>query len=223
MHIGKRRTAAIVSLAFLAAGCASQPESLVELPTYQLDLASSSPRTYRPKPAVARRGETGHSEWAAKGQRLWRYIVIHHSATDTGSAEIFDSAHRARGWDELGYHFVINNGNGRRDGLVEVGSRWRSQKWGAHCGGTPDNEYNNHGIGICLVGEYGHHVPSMAQMASLEKLLLYLMRTYDIPTENIIGHCDAPNACTKCPGSALHAWINSTLRMKLARHLAAAE
>src|SRR5579863_9129173 len=40
----------------------------------------------------------------------WQCIVIHHSASDVGGAERFDRWHRAKGWDELGYHFVIGNG-----------------------------------------------------------------------------------------------------------------
>ena len=42
---------------------------------------------------------------------------------------------QAKGWDELGYHFVIGNGTDTRDGQVEVGSRrdlymrlWRHER-----------------------------------------------------------------------------------------------
>lgn len=161
-----------------------------------------------------------NAEWVVRGARRWRYIVIHHSVTDGGNAETFDAAHRRRGWDELGYHFVITNGKGGRNGQVEIGSRWRSQKWGAHCGGTPNNEYNNFGIGICLVGDFTRTLPSRAQLASLRKLLLHLMRTYDIAPEDIIGHCDAPKARTECPGKAFHAYMRGRLRTELARRIA---
>src|SRR5687768_8035868 len=49
--------------------------------------------------------------------RRWNWIVIHHSATDNGSATSFDRSHRARGWDGMGYDFVIDNGRGAQDGL----------------------------------------------------------------------------------------------------------
>ena len=69
------------------------------------------------------------------------------------------SAHRRDNqWDELGYHFVIGNGTHTGDGQVEVGSRWGKQKHGAHCK-TPDNYYNDHGIGICLVGNFENSNP----------------------------------------------------------------
>ena len=72
-------------------------------------------------------------DWRPKAPaRDWKWIVIHHSASDAGDAATFDQWHRKRGWDELGYHFVINNGEGQPDGLVEVGGRWLEQKQGAH-------------------------------------------------------------------------------------------
>jgi len=130
----------------------------------------------------------------------WKAIVIHHSAGENGCAKAFDKAHRARGWDELGYHFVIGNGRDKPDGLVEVGSRWRKQKHGAHCK-TASNFYNDHGIGICLVGNFEHHYPTAKQMRSLKKLLLFLTYRYDIPPEHVYGHGDLGR--TKCPGRYL--------------------
>ena len=68
--------------------------------------------------------------------RRWDGVVIHHSALDFGDADTYDRQHRSRGWDSLGYHFVINNGNssnGHKDGEVEVGLRWKQQTKGAHC------------------------------------------------------------------------------------------
>ena len=164
---------------------------------------------------------TAHKWYAKPNGRAWKHIVIHHSASDSGSAASFDRYHRIkRGWDELGYHFVIDNGHGGPDGRVEVGSRWVKQKHGAHCGGTPGNEYNEHGIGICLVGTFTAGMPTKAQLASLRKLLLYLMRTHRIGENSVIGHRDAPFACTACPGDAMHRYICHTLRPQLTRALA---
>src|SRR4051812_31599948 len=56
--------------------------------------------------------------------RKWTCVVIHHSGTEVGGARRFDRAHRSRGWDELGYHFVVGNGSDTADGQVEVGPRW---------------------------------------------------------------------------------------------------
>lgn len=131
-------------------------------------------------------------------KRSWKYIVIHHSASDSGGAAAFDSWHRQRGFDELGYHFVIDNGEGGIDGNVEVGSRWYKQKQGAHTKSS-DGRYNDQGIGICLVGNFEKSSPTPAQWASLVKLVAYLKRTCNISETDIIGHRDA-NEKTLCPG-----------------------
>ncbi len=129
----------------------------------------------------------------------WQVIVIHHSASDTGGARAFDVAHRARGWDELGYHFVIGNGTDTPDGYIEVGSRWFKQKHGAHCK-TPSNFYNDFGIGICIVGNFDNYSPSERQMRSLKKLVNFLCQRYHIPANRIYGHREAHGASTHCPG-----------------------
>jgi hypothetical protein len=133
--------------------------------------------------------------------RSWQAIVIHHSATPAGGAARFDREHREKGWDELGYDFVIGNGTDTADGLVEVGSRWVKQKVGAHAK-TPDNWYNEHGIGICLVGNFDADRPTAAQMRSLAKLVAFMMRTYRIPADRVVGHGDTKP--TDCPGAHMH-------------------
>lgn len=125
--------------------------------------------------------------------------------------------HRARGWDELGYHFVINNGTGQRDGKVEVGPRWAKQKWGAHCK-TPDNAYNDYGIGICLVGDWRDRLPSQAQRRQLRELVFFLADHYGIDAAHVIGHNDAPGTKTQCPGQALRRYVHTNLRDALITH-----
>lgn len=134
--------------------------------------------------------------------RNWRWIVLHHSATHGGGAIQFDKDHKARGWDELGYHFVIGNGTDTSDGLIEVGNRWRKQKHGAHAK-TGDNRFNELGIGICVVGDFDHGQPSAAQMRALTQLTASLMKAYNIPANRVIGHRDTKG--TACPGETLYA------------------
>ncbi len=129
--------------------------------------------------------------------RPWRYIVIHHSATLTGGAAAFDRMHRDKGWDELGYHWVVGNGTETSNGQIEVGPRWLKQKWGAHTK-TPDNRFNDYGIGVCLVGNFDITRPTSEQVKSLSKLVAYLMRTYHISADHVLGHGDCKP--TDCPG-----------------------
>lgn len=130
-------------------------------------------------------------------KRQWKYIVIHHSASDAGNEVIFDREHKERGWRGVGYDFVIDNGQGGPDGRVEVTFRWEQQIQGAHAG---NEEYNEHGIGICLVGNFDEGLPTARQMDSLVGLINYLQDRCKIPTANILGHCDVRIGGTHCPG-----------------------
>jgi hypothetical protein len=132
--------------------------------------------------------------------RRWRKIIVHHSASPGGSARGIHAYHLSKGWDGLGYHFVIGNGipdgNGRRqrDGEAHVGYRWRRQKNGAHAG----KKFNGHSIGICLIGNFQASRPSDKQMQSLVRLVKYLMQTCDIPADQIYPHREV--RATRCPG-----------------------
>ena len=130
----------------------------------------------------------------------WEGIIIHHSGTRSGNAAQFDKWHRQQDWDGLGYHFVIDNGAGGPDGRVEVGYRWRNQMTGAHCREEQgdDNYWNEHTIGICLVGNFELQQPTPKQYDSLGRLVRFLQKRYNIPTHRIIGHRDVKP--TACPG-----------------------
>ena len=128
--------------------------------------------------------------------RQWRAIVLHHSGTLGGSAAAFDKTHRLiRGWNSLGYHFVIGNGRGAGDGEIEVGPRWRAQQEGAHARGL-----NSSAIGICLVGNFMKHPPTARQMASLKSLTIYLQERFSIPAKHVYLHSEVSGASTLCPG-----------------------
>ena len=129
----------------------------------------------------------------------WKYIIIHHSATDEGSALSFYKYHRSRGWETLGYHFVIDNGSyGKQDGQIEVSPRWIKRQDGSHC---KAGSMNCKAIGICLVGNFNTEKVSDKQMSSLVYLVNILKKYYDIPVRNIIGHGQVKGAKTECPGS----------------------
>ena len=132
----------------------------------------------------------------------WEYIVIHHSATEVGNAELFDKGHRRRGfWNGLGYHFVIDNGTaGTRPGEIETSHRWLHQMDGAHCNAM---DMNQKGIGICLVGNFDEEKVSPAQFNSLVWLIRQLQAKYHIPAHRVLRHHDVPGKNgTHCPGKS---------------------
>lgn len=203
----KSAVASVVA-ALVMSGCTAGRAGLIrDLPPPLFDIPSQQrQRPFKvidlrsvPRPRMA--APWTPSEWRPSGgiSSRWSHIVIHHSASASGNARRFDSYHRnVKHWDELGYHFVIGNGTNSGDGEIEVGPRWIKQKHGAHCK-TPGNYYNRHGIGICLVGDYRRAPPSDAQMASLTRLVLFLMRQCGIAAENIVTHGGVAGG-TICPG-----------------------
>ncbi|MBX8484977.1 N-acetylmuramoyl-L-alanine amidase [Pseudomonas cichorii] len=111
-------------------------------------------------------------------------IVVHCSATgpnaDIGVREI-TQWHIQRGFDTVGYHYVI-----RRNGELETGRA--ESTIGAHVKG-----HNSNSIGVCLAGGVdAKNKPennfTPAQFATLETLLQQLQSRY--PAARILGHRD---------------------------------
>ena len=129
----------------------------------------------------------------------WKYIIIHHSGTEDGSALQFHRWHLNKGWDKgVGYHFVIDsNESSKQDGQIESTPRWIKQEDGAHC---KAGDMNTRGIGICLVGNFDKERVSDKQMESLVLLVNKLRRHYKIPLNRIMGHGEVSGASTHCPG-----------------------
>ncbi len=144
-------------------------------------------------------------------RRDWKYIIIHHSATDCGSKATFDRYHREQnGWRGVGYDFVIGNGRGAPDGVVEVTFRWEKQIDGAHANHPT---YNKYGIGICLVGNFEKARPTEKQMRALVALVNYLQERCRIPTRNVLGHRHVRPDGTRCPGKNFP-WYEFLSRLK---------
>ena len=77
-------------------------------------------------------------------------IIIHCSATRAGQdlrAKDIDRMHKQRGFNQIGYNFVVD-----LDGHVENGRPLSID--GAHCNtkGFSGVSYNKHSIGICYIG-----------------------------------------------------------------------
>ena len=150
------------------------------------------------KPAVA--PQTAGPGWQLP-DGTWQYLVIHHSATQSGSVQSIHRQHQQRkeadgtAWLGIAYHFVIGNGNGMRDGEVQATFRWQQQLHGAHAGNAL---FNARGIGICLIGNFEETAPSNQQLDALKKLVTQLAARYQIPRRQVIGHSAVRS--TQCPG-----------------------
>lgn len=116
--------------------------------------------------------------------RKIKHIIIHcadtYASMDIGRSEI-DKWHKDRGWNGVGYHYVI-----RRNGIIEVGRM--EQVIGAHVAG-----FNTNSIGICWVGGKGldnkaEDNRTIAQVDSMRLLVKSLKIRY--PDAEVVGHRD---------------------------------
>jgi hypothetical protein len=146
--------------------------------------------------------DIGNAQWPTdEDLRGWKYIVLHHTATEQGSVESIHETHlqkkdkKGHPWQGIGYHFVIGNGAGMRDGEIEPTFRWKQQLSGAHAG---VNDYNELGIGVVLVGNFEKRHPTPAQLQAVKRLIGTLSRDFGIPADRVIGHADVK--ATECPG-----------------------
>lgn len=135
------------------------------------------------------------------------HIIIHCSDSEFGNAALIREWHLARGFKDIGYHLVVLNGwtakgifNGNLNGKVEHGRPigdddiLTGEEIGAHCLG-----YNQTSIGVCLIGKSRF---TGEQRETARGLLYPLMYKYDIPLENVLGHCETKSGCDEgktCP------------------------
>ncbi|NQZ57666.1 MAG: N-acetylmuramoyl-L-alanine amidase [Lentisphaeraceae bacterium] len=129
-------------------------------------------------------------------------ITVHHTDDGPKLSKMSDlkflrgieNYHRnTKGWATIGYHFVIG-----RDGRIYEGRPIKYQ--GAHA--SPNNSNN---LGISLIGDFNHHMPSNAQINSLKALLAHVRKTYKISAKNVYGHTHQGK--TECPGKMMKVWV----------------
>ena len=131
--------------------------------------------------------------------RDWEYIIIHHSGAGVGDPEGIDRDHQSRGWEGIGYHFVIGNDRPMPIGSVQWTFRWNLQRHGAH---VKVGSINQKGIGICLIGNYDNEPePTLQLRRAAELCALLVERIPSLRVENILGHGEVDGTNTNCPGS----------------------
>ena len=111
-------------------------------------LSDSPPSTRANFPAIkplilGQDSGTSENSWAPEAsasidQDPWDQIIIHHSGRMTGTVRDLDARAKSAGLNGVGYHFVIGNGSGLSDGVVEKGYRWTQFQ---STEGIPDNNH----------------------------------------------------------------------------------
>ena len=118
-------------------------------------------------------------------------IIVHCSATAEGhdyTVGDIDRWHKSRGWQCIGYHYVIY-----RDGSVHTGRP--VAQIGAHCTG-----HNANSIGVCYIGGFAadgktpKDTRTPQQREALRRLVADLQKQY--PGATVHGHREfAAKAC----------------------------
>lgn len=114
----------------------------------------------------------------------YKGIVVHCSDSKFGNSQIIEDWHKQRGWSDIGYHFVILNGQFENnsyfdfmDGMIE--SARDIDLAGAHALG-----YNDY-LGICLIGVNEF---TEKQFLTLNNLIKNLCSKFHIDEEHILFH-----------------------------------
>lgn len=119
-------------------------------------------------------------------------IIIHCTATPEGrevTVKEIDAWHKQRGWQGVGYHYVIY-----LDGSIHPGRD--INKVGAHCSG-----HNKNSIGICYVGGVDKNMkPKDTRTPEQKEALIYLLKKLKTkyPNAGIFGHRDFANKACPC-------------------------
>lgn len=146
-------------------------------------------------------------DYLKHGNKLVDTIFVHQATTrpewmEDQSVEAkrdeIDRWHRARGWNGIGYHYVID-----RDGKVAKGRD--ESRIGAHVA-----NHNTGSIGICLIGGHGASMDdpfsrnfTPQQDAALRELIEDIKTRAKI--KRIRGHNEVANKV--CPGFNVAQWL----------------
>ena len=204
----------------LLAGCQASPRSRLPEPNWPASRGEPS----APRPAA---GGTGgylpRRRWTSDGPKNWladpmgrvTRITLHHdgmspffgrTASDAADRlELIRRSHLGRGWADIGYHFAIDP-----QGNVWEGRPLNLQ--GAHV-----KDQNEQNIGVVVLGNFQEQSPTPAAVATVDRFVAQLMRTYRVPLRSVYTHQEL--GPTVCPGYHLqrHMVMARSARGALAR------
>lgn len=194
----------------------TNPPVVVNEPTKPVWTPPANPVT--PGPVV---GVLPRSRWTPQGMKRpentramggVKYITVHHDGmnafydmSEGGAVKRLNTireshterkAKAGEKWADIGYHFIVD----------PAGRVWEGrplQYQGAHV-----QDYNEHNIGVMCMGNFEQQSPSRAQVESLDRFVLQLMKQYRITLGNVKTHREW--ASTACPGRNLQSHMVQT-------------
>lgn len=148
-------------------------------------------------------GIVGNNTWrvlqqqSPQSKRKINDIILHCSATQEGKSftvEDIRKWHKAQGWSDIGYHYLIY-----LDGSIHKG-RDESIS-GAHC-----ENHNSNSIGVCYIGGVDKNgkpkdTRNKEQKQAQHKLIQELLDKYNLTLNNV--HCHNQYSNKACPSHSI--------------------
>lgn len=137
--------------------------------------------------------------------RELKKVIIHCSATPKSrevSVKEIRKWHKERGFDDIGYHYVIH-----QDGTIERGRDIR--KVGAHCLGQ-----NTHSVGVCYIGglDSGEAADTMTPKQEKALISLYFSLRCIFGELSLHGHNEFTNK-KSCPNFKVKEKFNDLINL----------
>lgn len=161
------------------------------------------------EPVLARSRWTGSGvarPWEAAPMRSVVRITVHHDGmTPFDSGSLYDvtdrierirRAHVARGWADIGYHYVID----------PAGRVWEARP--THLQGAHVRDNNPQNLGILVLGNYQQQHPTRESLASLDRFVAAQMQRYRVPLSRVYTHQEL--SPSECPGRSLQRYMEQT-------------
>ena len=135
---------------------------------------------------------------ADQSHNYWNQIEIQYSNTESGNIEQLAALSNLESPDHIHYHFIICNGNGGHDGLIQPTEKWQRQSpilvqasrdrlflAGSSRDEEPDSRYTipEQTIYICVIANSETSLPTNFQVKRAEELAGELCRKFNIQPE----------------------------------------
>ena len=127
---------------------------------------------------------------ADQAQERWSQIKIDYSGTESGNIEQLALHSKVDSPEDVNYHFIICNGNGGQDGLIQPTEKWHRQSSITAGQSWNDEQVSNEtpteeNIYICVVADNESTFATDFQIKRTEELVEELCRKFNVRPEAI--------------------------------------
>jgi hypothetical protein len=127
---------------------------------------------------------------ADQSPKNWSQIKIDYSGTESGNIEQLALLSNVDNPGDVNYHFIICNGNGGHDGLIQPTDKWKRQLLIAEEQSRNDKQvfsetFSEQTIYICVIADNESTFATDCQVKRTDELVEGLCRKFNIQSESI--------------------------------------